>query len=309
MASHNGAEYISAQLESVSHQDGVKITLLVSDDHSTDDTVAQIEKLCAQHKLDFRIMPTTSSFGGAAKNFFRMIKDIDASGFDYIALADQDDIWHSSKLKKSTIALQIGADAVSSDVTAVWPNGTTKLIIKSQQQRQLDFLFESAGPGCTFVLSAQLFGKLQELVQTHEEIFNRCALHDWAIYAVTRGLGYRWEILPESTMLYRQHDSNVVGARKGLRAAVKRFNLIRQGWVHGQVQAILDLVERCCPDMDVAGIRSATAKPSLRNRIKLCLLVQHLRRRFIDRCFMMFLFASGLFWPKEDVLHRRESTK
>jgi len=298
MATFNGSHYLSEQIESIARQKDVKIVLFVSDDNSTDGTVPFIKTLCDQFGVEYRVLPTAGKFGGAARNFFRLLKDVDAANFQYFSFSDQDDIWQPEKLILSIRALQNGTDAVSSDVTAFWPNGKRKDLIKSQPQRKFDFLFESAGPGCTFVLSAPLFIKLQELMRTHEHAFNCCALHDWAIYAVTRSLGYSWKILPASTLLYRQHSTNVVGARIGLGAILKRFDLIREGWVYHQIQAVIDLVERCSPIVDADKIRDTISQPSLMNRVRLCFMARHLRRKFADRCFMIFLFGSGLFWPK-----------
>lgn len=44
----------------------------------------------------------------------------------------------------------------SSNVTAFWPANKRKLVSKAQPQRTSDFMFEAAGPGCTYLLQGSL---------------------------------------------------------------------------------------------------------------------------------------------------------
>lgn len=300
LATYNGAAYLAEQISSIAAQKAVAVTLIISDDSSNDGTPALVATLCRQHGLAYVLLPATLRMGSAGRNFFRLIRDADTDGFDYFAFADQDDIWDDDKLIRSIGAMRKGADAVSSDVTAFWPDGTKQPVIKHWPQRSLDYLFESPGPGCTFVLAAPLFQCLQDLVQRNEPYFLRCELHDWAVYAVARSLGYSWEIMQESTMLYRQHASNSFGAHKGLSALTKRLRMIRGGWMREQVLATAELVERCCGETTplVNKYRKMIQAPSLGNRIALFLGAPRMRRRRLDALVLAGLFLSGLFWSK-----------
>ncbi len=101
-------------------------------------------------------------FGGAAKNFFRLIRDVDSSHFDYIALSDQDDIWDGDKLHHAIKTIeQDDLDGYSSDVIAFWDNGKEELVKKSFPQKKLDYFFEAAGPGSTYVLKQQSVQKFK----------------------------------------------------------------------------------------------------------------------------------------------------
>lgn len=196
-------------------------------------------------KMDSRIvvLPHGEYFGGAAKNFFRLLRDTDFSEFDYISFADQDDIWLPHKLARAHEVLsKTGADAYSSNVTAFWPDGRTALIEKSQPQQRWDFLFEAAGPGCTYVMRKELACALQAVVKNRWAEVQQVGLHDWFAYAFARANGYRWVIDDYAGMLYRQHANNQVGVNKGWRAWRHRARKVLGGWGLAQSALIADLV-------------------------------------------------------------------
>ena len=196
-------------------------------------------------KMDSRIvvLPHGEYFGGAAKNFFRLLRDTDFSEFDYISFADQDDIWLPHKLARAHEVLsKTGADAYSSNVTAFWPDGRTALIEKSQPQQRWDFLFEAAGPGCTYVMRKELACALQAVVKNRWAEVQQVGLHDWFAYAFARANGYRWVIDDYAGMLYRQHANNQVGVNKGWRAWRHRARKVLGGWGLAQSALIAELV-------------------------------------------------------------------
>src|SRR5687767_12775736 len=126
MAARNGLEYLPAQIESILNQKNCMVKLFVSDDLSTDGSLDFIEK-CVKSNNNVVLLPNVFSFGSAAKNFYRLISDVNINQFDFIAFADQDDIWDSDKLIRHVdIARQHSADGVSSNVIAFWPNGREK---------------------------------------------------------------------------------------------------------------------------------------------------------------------------------------
>ena len=93
MATYNGMKWLQAQLDSILTQENVDITLYASDDGSNDGTD---DTLRALSKIDPRVvvLPKIAGTGSAGQNFYRLIRDVDTNAFDYVAFADQDDIWH-----------------------------------------------------------------------------------------------------------------------------------------------------------------------------------------------------------------------
>lgn len=242
LAAYNGMQWIEEQVASILDQQSVDVTIHISVDPSDDGTEAWCEALAA---VDNRVilLPPAGRFGGAARNFFRLIRDVDTQGYDAVAFADQDDIWQPDKLLRATqIIAARGVHAYSSNVTAFWPNGKTILLDKSQPQVSWDYLFEAAGPGCTYVLKPVLAQAFRQQVVDDWESMQQVSLHDWYCYAFARSHGFEWFIDPYSSMLYRQHENNQVGANTGLSSLLQRYATIHEGWWFKQVRTIALLV-------------------------------------------------------------------
>jgi len=90
MAVKNGAKYIDEQIGSILNQLGNDDELIVSDDHSSDETLS-----IARSFKDPRIKIFSSTRHGAVHNFEFALSH---SSGEFIFLADQDDIWHQNKL-------------------------------------------------------------------------------------------------------------------------------------------------------------------------------------------------------------------
>jgi rhamnosyltransferase len=229
LAAYNGKRWLLEQVDSILNQRGVAVAIFVSVDSSTDGTEDWIDEL-SQKDSRVVVLPHWQRFGGAAPNFFRLIRDVELEPFDYVSFADQDDIWHLDKLIRATEQLsRQGADAYSSNITAYWPTGKELLICKSQPQRKWDHLFEAAGPGCTYVMAKPLIMEIKSFVCANWVRTQDLILHDWFCYAYARAHGYRWYIDPQPSMLYRQHVDNQVGVNNGLKAFLYRFKKITDG--------------------------------------------------------------------------------
>jgi rhamnosyltransferase len=277
LATFNGGTYLIEQLESIKSQLNVDVFIVASDDYSSDHTLELLNEACGfDCKL---ILLTKSKLGSAAANFFRLLRDADLTYVDYVALSDQDDVWHEDKLIHAiTLINKRNVDAYSSNVTAFWHNGKHKLIHKAQTQQQFDYMFESAGPGCTFVLTKKVALDLQKFLIANQEKCQQVALHDWFIYAFVRSRGFKWFIDSESHMLYRQHADNVVGANVGLKAKLVRWEKLREGWLIKQALLIADIL-----GYSNAWPVNKLKRYNLLDRLVLIVNVKKLRRRLRDR--------------------------
>ncbi len=238
LAAYNGEQWIGHQLDSIWSQEGVIVDVFVSLDLSSDNTLSLLQNLKCNHTNLF-ILPYGERFGGAAKNFYRLIKEVDLSMYDYVAFADQDDIWLPEKLCHGVEAIQSsGSKAYSSDVMAFWSNGRQKLIKKSHPQKRFDFMFESAGPGCTYIFRVEPFLDFKDFVTSHWARVLEVEFHDWLAYAFFRSRGHKWLIDNSPTMLYRQHEFNQFGANSSWVAYLHRLSLITDKWYAHQVQTI-----------------------------------------------------------------------
>ena len=295
LATFNGLRWLPAQVNSILEQTEVDVLLFISDDLSTDGTWDWLQELATQDSR-ITLLPQTRKFGSASANFYRLILDADTTQCDFIAFSDQDDIWELDKLSRHIrIASQGGFDGVSSNVVAFWPNGAAVNIVKSQAQRELDYLFGSAGPGCTYLMSLWLVGELRKLLTDPTSCASNVALHDWLVYAVCRAAGRDWYIDDVPTVRYRQHDANEFGANHGLRAKVARLKMLKDGWYRSEVLKILNvclIIKPCDPEF-VALLRVLQAKGI--GRMTLLLYVNRARRRMIDRVALALTIVLFLF--------------
>ena len=243
LTAYNGLKYLDEQIGSILNQIDVHPTIFVSVDISSDGTETWFKE---QALLNSRIilLPYGEKFGGAAKNFFHLIREVDFSTFEFVAFSDQDDIWLPTKLSKAVAILTTQSyHAYSSNVTAFWPDGRKKLINKAQPQKRWDYLFEAAGPGCTYVMKADFMSALKSnMLGVWDRGLQDVHLHDWYTYAFARANNYKWFIDPEPSLLYRQHQENQVGVNSGLKAYVTRLKQIKSGDWFKQASLIALLV-------------------------------------------------------------------
>ena len=241
MATHNGEPWLADQLDSLFTQQFVELQIIVSDDQSSDGTLQILSNRVSS--LSITILPKLSNpFGSANRNFMRLIRDSDIGEADYIALADQDDIWREDKLKRSIERLQVEeSSAYSSDFEAFWPDGRNLIVKKSFPQREFDHLFGSPGPGCTFVFKRSLFLEIRAWVISNFDVLSSLWVHDWILYAYTRTHGHRWFIDSMPTLRYRQHNSNEIGVNFGFKAMLRRLAIVKQGRYRHDIVIIAEL--------------------------------------------------------------------
>jgi rhamnosyltransferase len=237
MATYNGSRWIREQMESILAQQGVELGIAVRDDASTDRTRWELARFAQDEKV--RLVVASAPSGSAARNFLTLIRDNPAETFDFVAFADQDDLWYPDKLRRACQILEgSGSAGYSSATMAMWEDGRESLVKLSGRATASDFLFEGAGQGCTFVLAAGFYEQIRRFLITHETLTREIHYHDWLIYALARSWGMLWSFDRVPSVLYRQHGANDTGTRYTVSGVTKRFSLIRQGWYRGQLAAI-----------------------------------------------------------------------
>lgn len=274
LAAYNGEKYIKEQILSILNQKYVEIHIFISIDQSTDLTLKICKELQYQHNNITIINKGTEKFGSAGKNFYYLFKAVNLDGFDFIALSDQDDIWKENKLNRGVEVLKSqNCDGYSSDVECFWESGRkNKIIKKSYPQRKYDYLFEPAGPGCTYVLKNNLAIAIKNNINSSPQLpFH----HDWFIYAFSRANGYKWHIDQTSNILYRQHNNNQEGANYGIKQKIKRLKKLKTGEYKSYINEIL----------------KSTKSPFARTLKTKIIKNPFLFRRKKTEAFFLFLFA------------------
>lgn len=289
LAAYNGECYIEEQINTILKQVDVDIDIIISLDLSTDSTLDICTEYSSKHDNIF-LLPYGEKFGGAGSNFYRLIKDVDLNKYDYISLSDQDDIWPNYKLSRAIEKLN-KYQCYSANVTAFWADGREILIDKAQPQVAWDFLFEAAGPGCTYVFKRDFVVKFREWLQKeYLTVDKNIELHDWLIYAFARHHGYKWFIDTKPMMFYRQHNNNQVGTNNSLAAAKKRFYLMKKSWYRNQTIRISE-----CLGLQKTEIFRYGLKNGYVGNLYLMLNINKLRRRSRDRILLMVALLFNIF--------------
>ena len=291
LASYNGVKYIKEQVDSILNQKEVDVTIFISDDLSTDKTIEYLQDIYKDFK-NIVYLPSGSKFGGAGKNFFRLIRDVDFSSFDFISFVDQDDIWYEDKLIRAIKTIEDKQlDAYSSNVLAFWEDGKEMIINKSSLQARYDYLFEAAGPGCTYVLKKDLAISLQNFICENWEEVNKVELHDWFIYAFARENNYKWHIDEKPSMRYRQHTSNQVGANDGLKAKLKRLKKVFSSWYREEIIKIIKVLRL----ENKYKFSKYILNKSYLNNLLLLKYSFEFRRNKKEKLFLSLLILLGIF--------------
>lgn len=289
LATYNGMNYLDTQIQSILNQTNVSVTLFVSDDFSTDGTWDYLNSLSSNR---INILERKTRFHSASGNFFRLLRDVNFSEFDYVSLSDQDDIWFKDKLITSITELKNEfADACSSDVIAFWENKRKeykkqKYIKKSRPIGKWNHLFESAGPGCTYVLNSEIAIKFSDFLKQPE--CNISAIkntHDWVIFSFVTSNNFKWLIIDAPTMLYRQHFNNAFGSNTGYTGVLRRLKMLLNGWYLNEVY----LIAKICNNADSDPILKLR-KFTFINLMYLLLNLKQLRRNNVDRVVLFVYF-------------------
>lgn len=246
LASYNGGSYIRQMIDSVLNQDYPHIRLILSDDGSSDGTPEILEQYAKLYPDTVAHYRSGMHFGNAQKHFMHLLKTFHEA--PYIMFCDQDDIWHSDKVSK-TLALMRKTETdpsvptmvhtdlrvVDQDLQMIAPSFCSHSGLDGNRLSLNELLVQNVVTGCTMMINRAL-AELSCRVEDADSLL----MHDWWIAMVASAFG-KAAFLNESTIDYRQHGKNAVGA-KNVRSVSYllsrlRANSMRQTLINGAEQA------------------------------------------------------------------------
>ena len=237
LATYNGGKFLPAFLASIDQQTHRPCELVVCDDGSSDGSLEVLNEYSREASFPVRIL-AAHGHRGVVGNFSRAIA---ASRGEWIALADQDDVWRPIKLER---LVQEAANptvmAIFSDAEVVDehrdPLGYTmweqigfggRRRAQCLEDRPWEALFKDpVVSGATMVFRREL----APLIFPIPDFW----MHDAWIAQISASQG-QLVAVPTPLIEYRQHNSNVIGGRK-----VPLFGQVRRAGSIGR----LGLVER-----------------------------------------------------------------
>lgn len=233
MASYNGARHIREQLESFSAQTRWPDELVVTDDGSTDETLALMEDFAQIAPFSVRLYRNNERLG-FARNFERALSLCKG---DIIFLSDQDDIWSATKVDShlSIYTRAENAQVVINDQeiadSNMRPTGVTKL--GNIRRGRLP-------------ISQFITGCCSSMRRSWREfsmpIPSSSPAHDIWINGLAHRLGVL-HVLDQSLQLYRRHENNASdweNSRAHPRPTWRRMGEIISTSVKSDIQKSID---------------------------------------------------------------------
>lgn len=226
MAIYQGERYLRAQLDSLAAQTA-PWRLVVGDDGSRDAGPRIVQDFARDRpgRVELRAGPRQ----GAAANFMALLAGLpEAPGF--VALADQDDVWHADKLSRALAALEpcgphpaLYCSRVRICDESLRPLGLSRLPVTPPSFRHA--LVQNLVQGNTAVLNPAAAALARAAAQGAGKV----VMHDWWLYQLVSGAGGQVIHDPWPSLLYRQHGANVVGANDGAGARLASLDRMLKG--------------------------------------------------------------------------------
>ena len=218
LATYNGAKYLDQQLQSLLAQTYQHWRLIVRDDGSSDTTLKLLLNFAQKYPDKIFIVKDTKGSLRAKMNFSELITYSQAA---YTMFCDQDDVWLPNKIELSLKHLQkleaehgiqepllvytdlkVVNDQLGVIHESMWDYTQ---IVPERDQKWNRLLTVNPAVGCTVMFN-------QSLRNVVTLIPHKAVMHDWWLALVACFFGHL-DFIPQATMLYRQHQNNVVGAR------------------------------------------------------------------------------------------------
>lgn len=217
LATYNSSRFLREQLDSLLNQTFKNWELIIRDDGSTDSTLSIIDEYTRFHK-NIKVMEDSVLNKGAKESFMWLLMSTDS---DYYFFCDHDDVWLPDKIK-STMDIMIKLESenpgraliVHSDLRVVNENLLEASESFWKSSRIYPAILENKNyiqvfncvTGCTMAFNR----KVKEVSLPYPVSI---PMHDWWLAIATLRNGGLIQHITEPTILYRQHDSNEVGAR------------------------------------------------------------------------------------------------
>lgn len=215
LATFNGELYIDSLLDSICTQTYTAWRLLIRDDCSSDCTTIKIKSFTDRHPNKVIVLDNENKRLGVVGNFNALLNK---SSAQYVMFADQDDVWLPNKIEL-TLSKAIECDnnmplLVHTDLCVVDKNlrqlsdslWSYQAIDPTRAVKLKDLMVQNVVTGCTMLIN-------RSLAEIAMPIPDESKMHDWWIAMVAVAFG-KIEFIPQSTILYRQHDNNDTGAKR-----------------------------------------------------------------------------------------------
>ena len=219
LATYNGEKYLRQQIDSILNQSCSDYMLYIRDDNSIDSTKKIIKEYVLKYPEKIKEIQDNKIANGARNNFLLLLKHVyELKKYSLFMFCDQDDVWQKNKIELTineynkvidkNIPILIHTDLYVVDKNL---NMINKSFIQYSKLRKdyinfNNYLIQNNVTGCTVCINE----KLVDLINFD---IKYVIMHDWFFALIASAFG-QVIFIDRSTIYYRQHGQNVVGAKK-----------------------------------------------------------------------------------------------
>ncbi len=211
LSTYNGSQFLKEQLDSLYNQSYKDFTVIARDDGSSDDTLDILQS------YNVEIIQNDQNVG-AKKSFSELLEYALKNGFEYFMFCDQDDVWDENKIEKTLARMQEAQEqnpntpilvhtnlkVVDEDLNTLGGSFMSLQGLHPKYDSLNRLLIQNVVTGCTVMIN-------RELAKLCLPVPQEAIMHDWWIALVASAFG-KIIYIDETTISYRQHSSNTLGA-------------------------------------------------------------------------------------------------
>ncbi|MGA7522939.1 MAG: glycosyltransferase family 2 protein [Acidobacteriaceae bacterium] len=299
MATYNGERYIREQLDSIASQSLLPHELVVTDDGSTDATLAIVEDFARTAPFSVRICRNEVRLG-FADNF---MKATSLCQGELIALSDQDDVWLENKLSLCcSFFVDPEVSLVAHSAWALLPSGERGVRFPDYSRTRMTgrtrIRWYVSPPGFAMMIRRVVAQMLPGTARP--EWFHS---HDRWLWFLAGSVG-KVATLRDALVLYRQHTTNLYGAGPPLTVAgrVRRSAGIQSFDKLAETESTCSqlLLQAAGQNGELSKILEESARDlafrSKLHRARTCIYGREAGLRMRTHAFCRILLLGG-YWP------------
>ncbi|MDD5327114.1 MAG: glycosyltransferase family 2 protein [Phycisphaerae bacterium] len=227
LATYNGQEYLTEQIDSILAQSNQGWQLLIRDDGSDDNTLRIIEDYANRLPDKIRLIKDNEGRLGANLNFGKLLECVDT---EYIMFSDQDDVWLPNKIEMALNSMK-SAEQVYPDKPILVHTDLkvtdSELNTIADSMWTYQKLFPEAGNDLNSVMAQNVVTGCTMMINRKARAVSipvpeEAIMYDWWLALnVCRHGKIVYVSIP--SVLYRQHSKNQVGAQKARKIDIIHF--------------------------------------------------------------------------------------
>lgn len=212
VATHNGEKFIGEQLSSIKSSGYNDLSIVVVDDHSTDNTLEVVSQFSKTMEIKIYMSATRQSdrIKRIRDNFFQALSVASA---DYYFFCDQDDIWATDKLSIYTNYLS-SQNIVYSGYELIGEMKGQIRVKNFASCSLLNLLLSNLCPGMCVAFDNNT---KEYLLRNRSKVY----YHDHGLFLIARKFDLRVKYIAETRLnKYRQHSENAIGFQHRTRSMI-----------------------------------------------------------------------------------------